>query len=250
MATELPEENTDSTDVSRREVLQSGSQDGDSGCRSCRSPTQRRTFLGGVVASALGAFGLSGSASAKPDSNVVAERLEDHRVAIEVLVKHGLLNDRVLTAIENSSTRALVKSSAITMKRDEGTGLVAVTFAGGPEGVRFKFGDEFTDTYISLPDDVDGDALTQEMNDATDSVTTEAFTCCDDNGYCNLCEDVAPGRCTYFQFGAGTCGSYSCGVTVCEDSNGNGYYGWSCDCCGGGHQWCGGVPVCYDGLHC
>lgn len=252
MAPDKSDESVEGTDVSRREVLQSGPRDGNSECTSCTRPTQRRTFLGGVVASALSVVGLSGSVFAKPDSTVVAERLEDHKVVIEVLVENGLLNDKILTAIENSSTRALVKSSAITVEQIEGSDLIAVTFPGGPDGLRFAVGEEFTDTRIAYPDDVDGKAITQEMNEASGQVTTEAYTCCDDNGYCNLCEDVAASRCTFPQPPYGTCGSYSCGTVVCDDPSGgaDGVYGWSCDCCGGGHWWCSPPPECYDSFHC
>lgn len=244
-------ERNDDSKVARKDALQSWGGTECSGCGNGAGSTHRRTFLGGIVTSVLGVVGLSGLASAAPTSKVVAERLEDHRVIVEVLVENALLNDRVLEAIENSSTGALVESSAVEAKRNENTGFVDITFPGGPDDVRLGFGEEPTDVSVTLPDDVDGKALVQEMNEASGQVTTEAPTCCDDNGYCNLCEEDASGRCTYPQFPVGTCGSYQCGVTICDDPDGSGsMYDWSCDCCGGGHPYCGNVPTCYSGIHC
>lgn len=247
------EERADSTDITRQDVLRASSRKEVSERMTSMGSSQRRPFLSGIVTSVLGVMGLSGVASASPDSQAVmktleepdpqtvAKTLEERREFIEVLVANDIMSDQILREMDEASAQSVAGSASIAAGKDEDAGSIHLTFPKEPDEFRLAFGDELTDVGMSLPDNVDGKAITEEMNREVTGLTTTQVPCCDTNGYCNLPES-ATGRCWYHAPLIGRCGSYTCGTIICGPEGKS--LGWCCACCGGGHPWCGGVPVC------
>lgn len=253
MARESRSDDPEESAKTRKEVLRSrgGTNETES------SSNSRRTFLGGAFVSALSALGLdgiTGTASASPDPKSVANVLEDRREFFEVLVENDVVHEEVLEEVENPGSRSLLGRSSIAATVDEETGRTVITFPEESDQIRLEFGDELTDLFVSLPDDVDGEALTEEINEKVSGLTnTSAVNCCNSHGYCDITKDRAKDVCSYRHFFPPMeCGSYSCGMVPCEcqDPDGNCTLDWCCDCCGAGHGWCGTAPSCSSSNHC
>lgn len=248
------EERADNTDITRKDVLRASSRKKGSGRTTSMEPSQRRTFLSRTIASVLGIMGLSGVASASPDSQTVTETIEDleeadpqavaktleeHREFIEVLVKNDVMSDKILQDMDEISALSVAKSSYVVAKKDEDAGYVLLTFPKESDELGLAFGDEYTDISFVYPDDVDGKAITEELNREVSGVETTNESACP-GGKCLIPDGEAQDRCTYLHFPVGRCGSYACGTVLCQPNT----YCWCCACCGGGHSWCGSTWDC------